>query len=271
MRRCLSVLLLVPSTTIIAHSGDLSPILNTLQTPWLESEVLAECSSIGHEENSALLGTTTANHSHSAHHHYSGTLPRQVHRSHEKEHTTAYSEQQNDPNSDSSIHGTEQCGIYLAPSTIPGAGLGLFAGADFEEGAEVTPGDAMIPLRDMRWHNSVHGTDQFLWDEYIWSGSTFKGMVEPFSEVDGASFGIGALPNCFFPLINVEDDNKSIRRDNAGLSRSSPSIGSFTPWHDRVSHAVRAIPAGEELFVDYGYGYFDTGRQNLFGLIPFLE
>jgi len=166
----------------------------------------------------------------------------------------------------------EQCGLYLAPSTIPGAGLGLFAGIDFEPGDEVTPGDAMVPIRDINWHNQIDGfTNQFLWDEYIWAGATFRGMSEPGHDIDGASFGVGAAPNCFFPLINVEDDNVSIKRDNAGLTRQSPAIGSFSPWHDRVSHATTEIPAGEELFVDYGYGYFDQGRQHLYGLIPFLE
>jgi len=323
-----SALFLLPGA-VTAASG-LSQILSAFQTP--PPETAADGNK---EEDAAGVASTKANHS-AAHNHYSGSLPRQVHathhRSHDKEHLSPahHHEKQHSVSGEADETQSpqeEQCGLYLAPSTIPGAGLGMFAGVDFEEGSEVTPGDAMVPIRDMNWHNSLHGfTNQFLWDEYIWSGATFKGMTEPFSDIDGASFGVGAAPNCFFPLINVEDDNYSIQRDNAGLSRKSPSIGSFSPWHDRVSHAIQAIPAGEgtcgyyccrksgrtnfgspifnaifapvcclrnvphsntyttymkycftrfsyvpELFVDYGYGYFDTGRQHLYGLIPFLE
>ena len=273
MTRYLSFLIFLQITA--ASSSEKSHVLHALQTPRHElMEDLGECSVHGkHDENSTVLATKA---NHSAHHHYSGTLPRQVHTNHhgskEKANLAAHTLKQSYPSAARKVSGTEQCGLYLAPSTIPGAGLGLFAGIDFEAGEEVTPGDAMVPIRDMEWHNSVRDSSKyFLWDEYIWSGSTFTGMVEPFSDIDGASFGIGALPNCFFPLINAEDDNNSIRRDNAGVSRTSPSIGSFTPWHDRASHAVQRIPAGEEIFVDYGYGYFDSGRQNVFGLIPFLE
>lgn len=332
MKLLLCSLLLLPAGAAAAASG-LSQILSALQTHPHGTSGDSIADEDKGEGQADVASTTKANHS--AHNHYSGSLPRQVHatqhRSHDKEHVAArrHHEKPHQP----SVSGGEtdetksppedRCGLYLAPSTIPGAGLGLFAGVDFEEGSEVTPGDAMVPVRDMNWHNSVRGfTNSFLWDEYVWSGATFKGMPEPFIEIDGASFGVGAAPNCFFPLINVEDDNNSIRRDYAGLPRTSPSIGSFTPWHDRVSHAVQDIPAGEgacgnnsssgrrdlvsplpwsfvhrcsmkipfkmyytthilfcfarllyapELFVDYGYGYFDTGRQHLYGLIPFLE
>lgn len=98
-------------------------------------------------------------------------------------------------------------------------------------------------------------------------------MVETGHDVDGASFGIGAAPNCFFPLLNVEDSS-AIQRDYAGITEhrsTSPGIGAFTPWHDRRSHATQNIETGSELFVDYGYGYFEGSRERIFGLIPFLD
>jgi hypothetical protein len=63
----------------------------------------------------------------------------------------------------------QECGIYLAPSTIPGAGLGLFAGnRPYAVGDLVSPPDQMIMVYDMDWHN---GNDHysFLWDEYTWA------------------------------------------------------------------------------------------------------
>jgi hypothetical protein len=60
------------------------------------------------------------------------------------------------------------CRIYLAPSTIPGAGLGSFAGRSFVRGDQVTTGDAVVPIADMAYHN--HGghdhVDTFLWGTY---------------------------------------------------------------------------------------------------------
>ena len=60
------------------------------------------------------------------------------------------------------------CGVYFAPSTIPGAGFGMFAGVDYTRGDEVTPGDLVVPYVDMPWHNGVAMDDElgFLWNEY---------------------------------------------------------------------------------------------------------
>jgi hypothetical protein len=52
----------------------------------------------------------------------------------------------------------EECGLYLAPSTIPGAGLGMYAGnKPIKEGDHVVPepnggGDVIIPIFEMEWH-----------------------------------------------------------------------------------------------------------------------
>jgi hypothetical protein len=60
----------------------------------------------------------------------------------------------------------KECGIYLAPSTIPGAGLGMYAGNKaYEKGDMVTFGD---------WHMG-HESYDFLWEEYVWSHSQFTG------------------------------------------------------------------------------------------------
>jgi hypothetical protein len=79
--------------------------------------------------------------------HTSGSLPRQV----------MYSD-------DGANEDDDTCGVYLAPSTIPGAGLGTFAGKNFKVGDEVTPGDAVVPLRDIAWNNGGDDhTNTFLW------------------------------------------------------------------------------------------------------------
>jgi len=63
----------------------------------------------------------------------------------------------------------KECGLYLAPSSIPGAGLGMYAGStEYEAGSLISDGDLMIPTWDLDYHN---GNDAYyhLWDEYTWS------------------------------------------------------------------------------------------------------
>jgi SET domain len=166
---------------------------------------------------------------------------------------------------------SDVCRIYVAPSTIPGAGIGIFAGVSFNRGDLVTPGDGVVPIYNPVFNNgNQEHINTLLWDEYVWSASTFTAMEIPDQGMEGASFGIGALPNCFFALLNVED-SEDHKRDNANLEAiNSPGVGAFSPWYDRKSYATKDIQAGSELYVDYGYGYFNS-RTETIGYIPFLD
>jgi hypothetical protein len=42
------------------------------------------------------------------------------------------------------------CGQYLAPSILPGAGLGMYSGVEIEEDDPVSYGDICIPLIDLK-------------------------------------------------------------------------------------------------------------------------
>ena len=66
----------------------------------------------------------------------------------------------------------DECGIWLAPSSIPGAGLGMYAGRSFEEGELLQQsGDVVINQIDINQHNYHLGDKYFnLFDEYTWSG-----------------------------------------------------------------------------------------------------
>jgi hypothetical protein len=66
------------------------------------------------------------------------------------------------------------CGIWLAPSTIPGAGLGMYAGHDFAKGESLQKnhlgepvGDPVIPIIDIELHNGNREV-AMLWDQYTW-------------------------------------------------------------------------------------------------------
>lgn len=62
---------------------------------------------------------------------------------------------------------SDECGLFLAESTIPGAGLGMFAGRKYEEKEQVTTGDVVIPLVEYYWHAGAGA--YILWDEYYWN------------------------------------------------------------------------------------------------------
>lgn len=156
--------------------------------------------------------------------------------------------------------------IYLAESTIPGAGMGMFAGKSYAKGDKGTDGNIIIPLTEIDWHNG-HEDWVFLSDDYQWSTSLFVGMdKEVNSNAAGASPGIGAAINCIESLVNIEESYTKI--DNAGLHRSKDAgAGAFTPYHDRRSHATDDIAAGQKLFISYGSSYFRM-RESVYDLMP---
>ena len=48
---------------------------------------------------------------------------------------------------------TETCTLFMAPSTIPNAGIGVFTAVDVKEGENVGYPDLAIPVTDVDWHN----------------------------------------------------------------------------------------------------------------------
>ena len=50
-----------------------------------------------------------------------------------------------------------QCGLYMAPSTIPNAGMGIFTAKTVHINQPIGFGDVIIPLLDVRWHNEDFG------------------------------------------------------------------------------------------------------------------
>jgi hypothetical protein len=165
-------------------------------------------------------------------------------------------------NNDRSISNTkqitsadEQCRIWLAPSTLQGAGLGMFAGTDFHPNEQLlVGGDITIAITDISQHNAAPGQipyGTFLWDEYTWSATGLKMDSEGY-ECNIASEGFGSAANSFLPVYNV--DEWSSRIAYTGLHRSrDPGAGASTHFHQRGSTSRRFISAGEELYVSCTY------------------
>jgi len=170
----------------------------------------------------------------------------------------------------------QECGLYLAPSSIPGAGLGMYAGSKpYGINELVSDSDLMVPTWDLDYHN---GGEEYhhLWDEYTWSASMFPGMLDDTEDVGATSTissGFGAAINCMMPLVNVgdEDDWKGgsggYRLTTSGISSKSPGAGAFTPMTGRRFSATEHIQPFSELYASYGEGYFN-GRL-VYDFVPF--
>ncbi|CAB9524160.1 Guanylate cyclase [Seminavis robusta] len=148
----------------------------------------------------------------------------------------------------------QECGVWLAPSSIPGAGLGMFAGKDFRKGQELQPtGDIVIPIVDITYHQYALGSRYFLlFDDYIWNAH-FQHMDHlGYIHVMVFSPGIGSAPNAFADIVNVNELHPR-NSDPHGLHRSKdPGAGAFSTYHDRRFLACEDIQKGEELFMHYG-------------------
>ena len=157
-----------------------------------------------------------------------------------------------------------ECGIWVAPSVLPGAGLGLYAGKAYRRGQRMQQpvGDLVIPIVDLVAHNQ-HERFDFMMNHYAWTGESLGMEQEGRFNVNGASLGLGAVANAFHAMVNV--DESTCRRNAVQLHRShDPGVGAFTPYFDRLATASREIAPGEELYINYGPNWFQCTYKKRF-------
>jgi hypothetical protein len=154
-----------------------------------------------------------------------------------------------------------ECGLYIAESTIPNAGLGVFTAAAKKPLDPLGSGDVCIPNIDINYHNPLPVFNPF--QTYYWKGSSMGMSRESHSnDVEAFCPGLDSAVNCNLALINTHKSYPLY--DTAQLHRSrDPGTGAFTPYHNGTTYAARHIPAGGELFKFYGNGWF-TSRPHLF-------
>lgn len=150
-----------------------------------------------------------------------------------------------------------ECHLYLATSTIEGAGLGIFSAVDKEPGDTVGHGDVCIPVAELYWHN--YNLEPNPLKDYFWAGKAM-GMHTESATADSEAYcpGLDCAINCHLGLINV---GKSTPQYDAGAGDSS------TPYHNGTTEVTRHIPTGGELFKFYGDSWF-VSRERIFGKIP---
>lgn len=149
----------------------------------------------------------------------------------------------------------QQCTFYLAESSIPHGGLGVFTSKPLRKGSAAQPWpDICVYLTDA---NSNKGTeiDSHTWQEYRfganWLGgrtgvrATCMGLVTIFNSMGMKKYA-SARPAAEPLLIHT----------NGGLDRSKdPGAGAITQYYGSTSETLRDLVAGSELMLwDDGHG-----------------
>lgn len=73
-----------------------------------------------------------------------------------------------------------ECELYIAESTIPKAGLGIFSAIERKPGDIVGSGDVCLPLFDPKSH---HGDPFNPFEDYVWLGEDMGMKMEIESDV----------------------------------------------------------------------------------------
>ena len=178
------------------------------------------------------------------------------------------------------------CEIYIAQSTIPNAGLGIFTAVEKQVGDTIGNGDVCFPLIEMDWHNdayqivddddSIEGyymedfdiVYQTPFDDFAWDGDSMGMGNEADGEISAIWPGLDCAINSLIPLENVKKsfpthlahDDYDELQDYMPDRYSSPNAGSITPYRSSKIPTVvsRKIPAGGELFKFYGDSWFQS-------------
>jgi len=163
-----------------------------------------------------------------------------------------------------------ECELYIAESTIPNAGIGIFSGVAKSVNDVIGNGDKAIPLVEVSWHNGYFENDEDSFDpmeDYVWGGEMIGMGTEAFDANDVTGFwpGIDAMVNCHFGLLNVASATPIY--DEGGIHRDThPGAGSVSPYGAGESLVEYDVPVGGEIFKDYGDHWF-LSRPSI-GQIP---
>lgn len=168
---------------------------------------------------------------------------------------------------------TPSCSLYMAESSIPNSGLGIFAGKDFMEDEMVDPSpQVVIPLIDIE-SNPLYSRSVL--SDYPWSAWSQDAQFEGDS-VNVLYPNLGMLANSHLGLANVNQnvkDGKTVGIGSPEDRSTDLSTGANTLYHAstfKVS-SEKKIRRGEEIFVDYGVNYFHHREEKFQMVFPTAE
>eukprot|EP00978_Attheya_sp_CCMP212_P046946 scaffold421141_cov31-Attheya_sp.AAC.1 len=166
------------------------------------------------------------------------------------------------------------CGMYIAESSIPNAGFGMYAGTPIAKGDYVGVGGDYVggSLSDAGYelvialHDAAFANIDEVGGDYYWDDSLF-----PYPLMDTAypSYFLElGVANHHATLSNMAPTFTEFKRNSAGLHRySDPGTGAISMLHGINWKATEDIVAGSELFCDIGPGFFED-REKTIGYVP---
>lgn len=173
-------------------------------------------------------------------------------------------------NESSSDDPMKECGLFLAESSIPNSGWGIYTGKDLKKDASIHPPDLAIQNVDfvdhmfLRYKLTGETLPQWKMADYVWHSSTTFADNDA-KRVESVIPGLGMLvmmANSQHPsLNNIIKDLGPQRIQGEGNN------GAYTQYQQQFFQARYDVPAGHELFADYEYDgdYRFTGRSDPLG------
>ena len=191
--------------------------------------------------------------------------------------TIEYDDSQNNRYYDDDDDDPNKCTLYLAPSSIPNSGLGMYTTIPY------IPGDKFFPEIGILFHDKHRQhiiTDEDrprLSAQYPWLASALSFGAFDAHSAESYIPGIGMLVNSHLGLINTRlSEPWMVQRSMDGtdtyfhtdsLTLEDVGRGAHTTHGHVMFEAVSSIEAGEELFISYGEEWFTT-REATLGIVP---
>ena len=149
----------------------------------------------------------------------------------------------------------ESCRLYLAESTFPNGGLGVFAAQGILPHHQVGMDDVCILVE----HLPPHSETQLR--THTWGSANVFGQFEVSrkkGKAKAACEGLGTLYNAAPPELAAVHKISPHHHDNGGLTRTQhPGAGAISHYYGMTGIANDLIPAGSELTVNYGDWQFN--------------
>jgi len=150
------------------------------------------------------------------------------------------------------------CGFYLAESSIPNSGGGMYSMKDIKKGEAVGEVDTNIMIEDIEKNNGgkFSGWTHF---DYFWMAE-WRDEFLAAKNINVNAFPVGSLANFHTFFKNAYPGDVIFR--NMNVTRfTSPGAGAFS-YQTRVFEATRDIKAGEEVFANYGEPWLDDHKMD---------
>jgi hypothetical protein len=163
-----------------------------------------------------------------------------------------------------------ECGLYLAESIIPGAGLGLFTTQSYENGERLrVPADILIPFgSDGEDDDAALGAlGNYHWGPLV--ESHHLNQVNEGTYWYDLVSGFGSAPNHdvhYENAYHTERDVDGPLYDH--VHRANPGSDAYTPFHHLPVDATKDIKAGSELLISYGDNYFKHRDYGVYLGVP---